>query len=92
MTTRDLPAREIQALEQVGVTAVSRPVAVIATLVFVITISGVALFERSVDSAVCRDFGAQMGASLARFDDEGLFAANRALLVAMDEFERRLEE
>ena len=92
MTTRDLPAREIQALEQVGVTAVSRPVAVIATLVFVITISGVALFERSVDSAVCRDFGAQMGASLARFDDEGLFAANRALLAAMDEFERRLEE
>lgn len=49
MSTQELPARELQALEQVGVTSVSRVTAWVATILFLITVFSVPVGEPIAD-------------------------------------------
>ena len=102
------PAREVQALEEVGVTAISRGVAVWVALVFMVTIFGVALCEpfaegldgasdaagisTSVHRQIFTEFGAQTRTALMRLGPGRALAANRSLMAAMDRFEDRLGE
>ncbi len=102
------PAREVQALEEVGVTVVSWGVALGMVLAFAVTIFGVALLEpfaegleevSDVDGRettgqrqIFDGFGAEVQTALVGSGGEGALAVNRSLLAAMDRFEDRLEE
>ena len=108
LTNHHRPAREVQALQQVGVTAVSRSVALWIALAFLATIFGVALFEpcaewleggldsegvgTSVHCQIFTGFGLEAQAALMSIEQRGCLAKNRSLVAAMDRFEDRLEE
>ena len=102
------PAREVQALAEVGVTEVSRQSSVLLVVVFVVTIFGVAFLEPFVEPfdgdsgrgsptpnlhlQSFLDFGTQARAAWHSVGKEGPLEANRALLAAMTRWEERLEE
>lgn len=95
-----IPAREAQALREVGSTRISRWVALSAMLLFILTLYGVALFEPVAESLdrrqgyfdAVKSFGSRVGESLGEVGQQSVMATNRALLEAIDEFEDRLEE
>lgn len=109
MSTQEIPARERQALEEVGVTDVSQLSAWLGIFAFLITVFGVPLCEpiagrlgeaqqgpddvvTSSSLVIFRDLGSRMSSIVGTLREDGIVATNRALQVAMDEFEERLEE
>lgn len=92
------PAREVQALEEVGVTAVGRGAAWGIVLLFLLSIFGVALLEPFVEEVVgdhrqaFADFRQESLAALGSLGGERVQVVNRSLLGAMNRFEDRLEE
>lgn len=108
MTTLHTPNREEQALAEVGHTAISPRVAALLSIVFLVTICSVFVIQTaselwsdledgsaSTDPRLWRpfrEFAAQLPPIGALFRTEGFFAANHALLEAMNGFEDELED
>ncbi|MGB6853649.1 MAG: hypothetical protein WBG49_13790, partial [Thermoanaerobaculia bacterium] len=102
------PNREEQALAEVGHTTISTRVARLACIVFLLTLCSVSVIQTGMevrsarqDSAASseqrllgpfRDFAARLPQIRAIRKEAGFFAANHALLEAMNDFEDQLEE
>lgn len=95
-----IPAREAQALREAGRTHISRWLALAMVLLFVPTIYGVALFEpvaerregRQGYAVAFKRFGTRVVDGVEESGQLGIWATNRALLEAMEQFEDELEE
>ncbi|MGB5889442.1 MAG: hypothetical protein WBH75_05630 [Thermoanaerobaculia bacterium] len=108
MKTLHTPNREEQALAEVGHTTISTRVARLACIVFLLTLCSVSVIQTGMevrsarqDSAASseqrllgpfRDFAARLPQIRAIRKEAGFFAANHALLEAMNDFEDQLEE
>lgn len=91
----EIPARERQALQEVGRTTVSRQTAAVLTLVFLVTI-GVAAVLQTVTgpspAAAFGDLGRAVSQARRTAAVEGWLAGNRSVLAALDTFETRLDD
>jgi alginate O-acetyltransferase complex protein AlgJ len=108
MKTLHTPNREEQALAEVGRTTVSTRVATLLCTVFLLTICSVSMIQtgmemrnirQDTDASVAermlgpfRDFAARLPQIRDLRREEGFFAANHALLQAMNAFEDELED
>jgi alginate O-acetyltransferase complex protein AlgJ len=108
MKTLHTPNREEQALAEVGHTTISSRLARLMCTAFLLTVcsvsviqSGMEVWSARQDSTASaerrvlgplRDFAAQLPHIRSLRQEEGFFAANHALLQAMNEFEDALEE
>jgi len=96
MRERERDGREAQAAREVGVTEVSRSVAIGATAAFVLLVCGVASFEIARDARDAASPWSELGATprraLGAARETGLLAGNRTLLAGMHGFEDRLDE
>jgi alginate O-acetyltransferase complex protein AlgJ len=91
------PAREEQALREVGRTAVSRPVAAALSVLFLATAFGVLAAEQigvalRPEADLWPGWGAFRGQLAEAVRDDGLLGANRVLLAEVAAFEERLDE
>lgn len=96
-----LPAREEQALREVGRTEISRPVVWLLVVLFLATVGGVLAVERIAEARAGRaDAGGgiwpawrEVGVRVAeRWRGEGALAANRVVLAEIAAFEERVDE
>ena len=92
--TERLPARELQALREVGRTRVSRPVAALLAVLFLATLVAVPLARpwSGAGSAALAPFSELTSQSAVAAHELRLLAANRRLIATMRRFEDRLEE
>lgn len=91
------PAREEQALREVGRTAVSRPVAAVLAVLFLATAFGVLAAEQigvalRPEADLWPGWGGFRGRLAEAVREDGLLGANRVLLAEVAGFEERLEE
>jgi len=108
MKTLHTPNREEQALAEVGHTAISPRVAWLLCTVFLLTVCSVSVIQTGIEVRSARrdsdasserrllgpfrDFAARLPQIRAIRKQAGFFAANHALLEAMNDFEDELEE
>lgn len=108
MKTLHTPNREEQALAEVGHTTISTRVARLLCTIFLLTVCSVSLIQTGMEVRSARqdatatserrllgpfrDFAVQLTQIGAIRTDAGFFAANHALLQAMNDFEDELEE
>ena len=92
-----LPAREAQAMREVGHTAVRRSVAIALSIIFLLTIGWTPLVDwahrvEGDEGGLFLDFASRVAAQLGAVTERGLVAANRGIKEEMDWLEAKLEE